>query len=189
MKSSPNMASSPSSLVVVNLYPFEATVARPGVTHEEAIEQIDIGGPTMVRAAAKNHAFTTIATSAAAILGDSRSDRGPRLHHLRVAPQLAGEAFAHTARYDRAIADLLCRARRGRAVSRHSHDRPGPARWCSATARIRTSRRPCMPSPTPSAPAWSPPGNSTARSFRTTTCWTWTARWRSCGSSPSRPRW
>ena len=51
-------------LVVVNLYPFEATVARPGVTLAEAIEQIDIGGPTLVRAAAKNHAFTTIATDA-----------------------------------------------------------------------------------------------------------------------------
>src|SRR3974390_783882 len=50
-------------LVVVNLYPFETTVARKGVTAEEAIEQIDIGGPTMVRAAAKNHAFTTVATN------------------------------------------------------------------------------------------------------------------------------
>ena len=49
-------------LVVVNLYPFEATVARERVTVEEAIEQIDIGGPTLVRAAAKNHAFVTIAT-------------------------------------------------------------------------------------------------------------------------------
>src|SRR5664279_4033777 len=52
-------------LVVVNLYPFEATVAKKGVTPEEVIEQIDIGGPTMVRAASKNHAFATIATSTA----------------------------------------------------------------------------------------------------------------------------
>ena len=52
-------------LVVVNLYPFESTVARKGVSLEEAIEQIDIGGPTLVRAASKNHAFTTIATNAA----------------------------------------------------------------------------------------------------------------------------
>ena len=50
-------------LVVVNLYPFQTTVARKGVTWDEAIEQIDIGGPAMVRAAAKNHAFTTIATN------------------------------------------------------------------------------------------------------------------------------
>ena len=49
-------------LVAVNLYPFEATVARPDVAKAEAIEKIDIGGPSLVRAAAKNHAFTTIAT-------------------------------------------------------------------------------------------------------------------------------
>ena len=64
-------------LVVVNLYPFEATIRKPGVTLEEAIEQIDIGGPTMVRAAAKNHAFTTIATDAAAVRRDPRSRSGP----------------------------------------------------------------------------------------------------------------
>ena len=51
----------PFELVVVNLYPFQETVAREGVTIEEAIEQIDIGGPTLIRAAAKNHAFVTIA--------------------------------------------------------------------------------------------------------------------------------
>ena len=69
-------------LVVVNLYPFETTVAKEGVTEAEAIEQIDIGGPTMVRAAAKNHAFTTVATSPeqySAILG---RDHRQRLHHL-----------------------------------------------------------------------------------------------------------
>ncbi len=49
-------------LVVVNLYPFKATVARPGVSLEEAIEQIDIGGPSLIRAAAKNQAFITVAT-------------------------------------------------------------------------------------------------------------------------------
>ena len=50
-------------LVVVNLYPFEQAIAREGCTEEVAIENIDIGGPTMVRAAAKNHQFVTIATS------------------------------------------------------------------------------------------------------------------------------
>ena len=52
----------PFELVIVNLYPFEMTVAKEGVTDEEAIENIDIGGPTMVRAAAKNHEFCTIVT-------------------------------------------------------------------------------------------------------------------------------
>ena len=52
-------------LVVVNLYPFEATVAKPGVTEPEAVEQIDIGGPSLVRAASKNFRFTTVATQPA----------------------------------------------------------------------------------------------------------------------------
>jgi len=94
-------------LVVVNLYPFESTVARQGVSVEEAIENIDIGGPTMVRAAAKNHAFTTIATNAeqyAAIL-EQITAQGCTTFELR--RKLAGEAFAHTARYDRAIADYF----------------------------------------------------------------------------------
>jgi phosphoribosylaminoimidazolecarboxamide formyltransferase / IMP cyclohydrolase len=94
-------------LVVVNLYPFETTIAKQGVTREEAIEQIDIGGPTLVRAAAKNHAFTTIATGAeqySAIL-DQITTQGRTTLELR--RQLAGEAFAHTAHYDRVIADYF----------------------------------------------------------------------------------
>ena len=97
-------------LVVVNLYPFEATVARKGVTEEEAIEQIDIGGPTLVRAAAKNHAFTTIATHAAQYseILDQVAAHGCTTFELR--RQLAGEAFAQTACYDRAIADFFAGA-------------------------------------------------------------------------------
>jgi len=94
-------------LVVVNLYPFEATIAREGVTLEAAIEKIDIGGPTMVRAAAKNHAFATVATDAeqySEIL-DQITANGCTTFELR--RRLAGEAFAHTARYDRAIADYF----------------------------------------------------------------------------------
>lgn len=94
-------------VVVVNLYPFEATIAREGVTIEEAIEQIDIGGPSLVRAAAKNHAFTTIATSPSQydeILSQVTSTGATTLELRR---KLAGEAFAHTARYDRTIADYF----------------------------------------------------------------------------------
>lgn len=94
-------------LVVVNLYPFEATIARVGVTDEEAIEQIDIGGPSLVRAAAKNHAYVTIATHAeqySAILTQIQA-AGATTRELR--RQLAGEAFARTAAYDRAIADYF----------------------------------------------------------------------------------
>jgi phosphoribosylaminoimidazolecarboxamide formyltransferase/IMP cyclohydrolase len=91
-------------LVVVNLYPFEATVAKEGVGREEAIEQIDIGGPTMVRAAAKNYPFVTVATRPeqySEIL-DQVAAGGGTSFELR--QRLAGEAFAHTAGYDRAIA-------------------------------------------------------------------------------------
>lgn len=96
-------------LVVVNLYPFEATIARPGVADAEAIEQIDIGGPALVRAAAKNHAFVTLATSNdqyGEILEQIRT-MGCTTYALR--RRLAGEAFAHTARYDQAIAAYFAR--------------------------------------------------------------------------------
>ena len=91
-------------LVVVNLYPFEATVAKPDVSRAEAIEKIDIGGPSLVRAAAKNHAFTTIATNPSQypeILEQIRTN-GCTTFELR--ERLAAEAFAHTAKYDQAIA-------------------------------------------------------------------------------------
>ncbi|MGL4512502.1 MAG: bifunctional phosphoribosylaminoimidazolecarboxamide formyltransferase/IMP cyclohydrolase [Lacipirellulaceae bacterium] len=94
----------PFELAVVNLYPFEQTIARGGVTVAEAIEQIDIGGPTLIRSASKNHAFVTIASSPAQyrrILAEFEAT-GATSPELR--RQLAGEAFAHTARYDAAIA-------------------------------------------------------------------------------------
>lgn len=97
-------------LVVVNLYPFEATVAKPGVTDEEAIENIDIGGPSLVRGAAKNHAFTTIITAAdqyAEVLEQVKAT-GATTYELR--RKLAGAAYAATGRYDRAIAAYFARS-------------------------------------------------------------------------------
>ena len=91
-------------LVVVNLYPFEATVARPDVTSDEAIEKIDIGGPSLVRAAAKNHAFVTIATGAAQYAEILAQVQATGATTLELRKKLAAEAFAHTAKYDRAIA-------------------------------------------------------------------------------------
>lgn len=96
-------------LVVVNLYPFEATVARPDVTREEAIENIDIGGPSLVRAAAKNHAFVAIVTSPdqyAEVLADLAAHGGTT---LALRQRLAAAAFARTAAYDRAIVDYFAR--------------------------------------------------------------------------------
>src|SRR4029450_6594151 len=69
----------PIDLGVVNLYPFAQTVAKPGVTFEEAIENIDIGGPSMIRSAAKNHRFVLVVTSPdryEKVLGDLREHKG-----------------------------------------------------------------------------------------------------------------
>ncbi len=93
----------PFELVVCNLYPFEDTIARAGVTVPEAIEQIDIGGPSMIRSAAKNHAYVGVVTSPAQYpLVIEALAAGPLDLDLR--RRLAGAAFEMTARYDRAIA-------------------------------------------------------------------------------------
>ncbi|GAB6180236.1 bifunctional phosphoribosylaminoimidazolecarboxamide formyltransferase/IMP cyclohydrolase [Desulfotomaculum defluvii] len=97
----------PIDLVVVNLYPFRETIAKPNVTLEEAIENIDIGGPTMVRSAAKNHAYVGIVVNPQRY-GDVLAvlqEQGELPDKLRLA--LAREAFAHTASYDTAIANYL----------------------------------------------------------------------------------
>ncbi|MDP1635802.1 MAG: bifunctional phosphoribosylaminoimidazolecarboxamide formyltransferase/IMP cyclohydrolase [Gallionellaceae bacterium] len=95
-------------LVVVNLYPFAATVAKPGCTLEDAIENIDIGGPTMVRAAAKNHAHVAIVTDPADypdILAEMQTNSGVVSDATRF--DLAKKAFSHTAAYDSAISNYL----------------------------------------------------------------------------------
>ncbi len=96
----------PFQLVVSNLYPFEQTVARPGVAFEEAIEEIDIGGPTLVRAAAKNHAWVGIVTSPAQYdeVANAVEDGGLDDELRR---RLAREAFFRTASYDAAIVGWL----------------------------------------------------------------------------------
>lgn len=98
----------PIDLVCINLYPFEQTVNKPGVTFEEAIENIDIGGPSMIRSAAKNHRYVLVVTSPdryEKVLGDLREHAGSSCgkHRLRQAQR----AFDHTARYDALIASYL----------------------------------------------------------------------------------
>lgn len=98
----------PIDLVAVNLYPFEQTVARPGVTREEAIENIDIGGPSMLRSAAKNHAAVTVACDPADyadVLREMGANGGATTPATR--ERLARKVFALTSRYDRAIAAYL----------------------------------------------------------------------------------
>ena len=95
-------------LVVVNLYPFARTVAQPGCTLEQAVENIDIGGPAMLRAAAKNHQDVVVVVDpqdyddVAHRLANREADMAFRL-------RLALKAFAHTAAYDGAIASYLRR--------------------------------------------------------------------------------
>ncbi len=95
----------PIDLVVVNLYPFEQTVARPDCTPELAIENIDIGGPTLLRSAAKNHAHVTVLVDP--------DDYGQIMELLPAMPKpplrraLARKAFRHTSAYDQAIATYL----------------------------------------------------------------------------------
>jgi phosphoribosylaminoimidazolecarboxamide formyltransferase/IMP cyclohydrolase len=98
----------PIDLVAVNLYPFEATVARPGVTLAEAVEQVDVGGPAMIRAAAKNHDGVAVLVDPAQyapVLAELRTTGGSLSATTR--QRLAVEAFRRTARYDAAIAGWL----------------------------------------------------------------------------------
>ncbi len=95
-------------MVVVNLYPFAATIAKPDVTLEDAVENIDIGGPAMVRASAKNYPFVAIVTDTAdyhRLIDEMKLHHGALTHATRFA--LAKKAFAHTAEYDGMISTYL----------------------------------------------------------------------------------
>ncbi len=92
-------------VVVVNLYPFQATAAKPDVTWEDAIENIDIGGPTMVRSAAKNHANVSILTNPEQYDVFLEALKDDTVEEMR--PRLALEAFQHTAEYDKAISTWM----------------------------------------------------------------------------------
>ena len=98
----------PIDLLAVNLYPFRRTVARPDCRFEEAVENIDIGGPAMLRAAAKNHAAVAAVSDPddyPGVVEEMRRNAGALSAETRY--RLAAKAFAHTARYDAAIADFL----------------------------------------------------------------------------------
>ena len=104
----------PIDLVAVNLYPFRETVARPGATLADAIENIDIGGPSMLRSAAKNHASVWVVVDPAdyaVVLAalDAGEDDGA----LRIRRELAAKVYAHTSDYDRAITEYLSRSLAG----------------------------------------------------------------------------
>ncbi|NET72153.1 MAG: bifunctional phosphoribosylaminoimidazolecarboxamide formyltransferase/IMP cyclohydrolase [Sphaerospermopsis sp. SIO1G2] len=97
----------PIDLVVVNLYPFEETIAKPGVTLADAVEQIDIGGPAMLRAASKNFAHLTVLCNPDQYDGYLQELRGNDSPSLEFRQQCALKGFLHTASYDNAIAAYL----------------------------------------------------------------------------------
>jgi phosphoribosylaminoimidazolecarboxamide formyltransferase/IMP cyclohydrolase len=104
----------PIDLVVVNLYPFEETVAKPDVSLEEAIENIDIGGPSMLRSAAKNHSHVTVVVDPAdypRVIEEMKENKGSTTRGFR--EQLAVKVFLRTSEYDRAITDFLGKCRTG----------------------------------------------------------------------------
>ncbi|MBS1190354.1 MAG: phosphoribosylaminoimidazolecarboxamide formyltransferase/IMP cyclohydrolase [Rhodocyclaceae bacterium] len=122
-------------LVCVNLYPFRETVAKPDVTLEDAIENIDIGGPAMVRSAAKNYAGVAIVTDPTdyqPLLDEMKANGGALQLDTRFG--LAKKAFVHTARYDSAIANWL--------TSLDEQDKPQqfPAAFQTAFDRVETLR-------------------------------------------------
>jgi phosphoribosylaminoimidazolecarboxamide formyltransferase / IMP cyclohydrolase len=98
----------PIDLLVANLYPFAATIARPDCRYSEAIEQIDVGGPAMIRAAAKNHEFVAVAVEPEdypRLIEELRAHHGSTTFATRA--RLAAKAFAHTALYDTMVASYL----------------------------------------------------------------------------------
>jgi phosphoribosylaminoimidazolecarboxamide formyltransferase/IMP cyclohydrolase len=95
-------------MVVVNLYPFEETISKPGVAFEEAIENIDIGGPTMLRSASKNFQDVAVITDPSdygKIIDEMKSSDGDLTYKTRL--ELAKKVFARTSKYDGLIADYL----------------------------------------------------------------------------------
>ena len=157
-------------LVCVNLYPFERTIARGDASEVEAIENIDIGGPTMIRAAAKNQAFAAVLVDPedyGDVLGELRESEGRLTLERR--KELAAKAFACTARYDAAIATWFAQETfDGFAPTWRECLREGE-RVC-ATGRTPTRARPSTrtwPRRRTCSRAWS---SCMGRSCRSTTC-------------------
>ena len=176
----------PIDLVVVNLYPFESTVARADCTLAEAIENIDIGGPALVRAAAKNHAAVTVMVDP--------DDYAPLIEEMRTANasisagtryRLAAKAFAYTARYDSLIAAYL--ETRRTKVSRACIARAMPSAKSSVTAKTLTNAPPSMRKPIPRRVASPQPNNCKVKISPSTISPTPTWPWSACFPFPGPP--
>jgi phosphoribosylaminoimidazolecarboxamide formyltransferase/IMP cyclohydrolase len=143
-------------LVVINLYPFEQTVAREGTTLEEAIEQIDIGGPAVIRSAAKNHRDVAVVVSPAdyeTVLAELREHDGAT--SLRLRSRLALRAFQRTSAYDMTISAYLSTF--GHNQPRAHRDAPGIAAGTGGFAATFSSK---TPMPTSIEDAQTPPARA-----------------------------
>ena len=180
----------PIDLVCVNLYPFEQTVAKAGVSFEEAIENIDIGGPSMIRAAAKNHRYVLVVTSPdryEKVLGDLREHAGASCGKHRL--KQAQRAFALTARYDAAIAGYLAGV-----VEPRKADTGLPETISLNLRRKQTLRYGENPhqnaalyvTDRPAGLRWRLPSSCTARNSVTSICSMRTLRWQRRGNFPGR---
>ncbi|WZO99028.1 bifunctional phosphoribosylaminoimidazolecarboxamide formyltransferase/IMP cyclohydrolase [Isosphaeraceae bacterium EP7] len=158
----------PIDLVVVNLYPFQETVAKPGVTFEQAVEEIDIGGPSLVRGAAKNHAHVAVLTSPdqyAGLLAQLAEHGGTTLEFRK---ELALAVFEQTATYDRAIADYLAGKTKPAADSVNASDEPFPGTFAPTFERrsiLRYGENPHQRAAVYAEPGTAGPNLTTARSI------------------------
>ena len=155
-------------VAVINLYPFAETIAKPGCAYQDAIENIDVGGPAMLRAAAKNHARVAVLVDPAdyAVVLNELSAGGVSEPTRR---RLAAKAFGHTAQYDALVSGWLRAPTRRRRLSRNpSQPVSARSRTC-ATARTRTSAPLSTPTRSPPARASRPRGSCRARNSPSTT--------------------
>ena len=175
----------PVDLVIVNLYPFEQTLARGDASEQEIIENIDIGGPTMIRAAAKNVAFAAVVVDPGdypAVLAELRENDGrlsPR--RARIWPARRSPPPPATTPPSRGGSRAPPRA------SRPAGRRPTRRSSTCATARTPTSRAPSTPAPGPVPTCWRASISCTARSCPTTTCSTSAPHGSWSKTSTSRP--
>ena len=190
MKSLQEHGIDPIDLLVVNLYPFEQTIAKAGCTFDDAIENIDIGGPAMLRAAAKNHESVAVVVDPGdyGCIVEELKDKGAVSAATRLA--LAKKVFAHTVALRRGDRELPDRARRAGQPRRVSGRAVAPVGQGPADA-VRREPAPAAPRSTASAMSrracWRATRSCRARSSRTTTSPTPTRRGTACAVSTSRP--
>ena len=130
----------PVELLAVNLYPFRETIARPGASFAEAVENIDIGGPAMLRAAAKNHAHVWVIVDPADYARVLAALDAPAERQAALRRELAAKVYAHTGAYDAAIAAYLAAQRAAGAAPEPAAEAALPARLTLGLSKVQDLR-------------------------------------------------